>query len=183
MPYQWRHSGPPIDVAYRSRSFEQVNKRGRVAGHEDRPALREALALGTELGGLARASSIAPSLLRRTAPGGVARRSTHGSSGTCWPSLKCHFVALIGSGTRQVGAEFRRQGVAARTWAGEDLISSSALRTFAHKKAGRLREAFGAPHESEEALKALLRLRPLQGSLIVECGPRGGNAQVAVVSP
>ena len=35
----------------------------------------------------------------------AARRPAHGSSGTCWPLLTGHFLALIGSGAKQVGAE------------------------------------------------------------------------------
>ena len=75
--------------------------------------------------------------------------------------------------TERVGAEMQRQGVTARTWTREDLMSTSDFKTPAlEKKSGRLRAAFVAPFVSEEtvALKALRRLRPVRGPLLVECG-------------
>ena len=94
-----RHFGPSIDIADDSQSLEQVKKR---ASHEHFTTMREALLLRTKSGIPARKSPTASPALRRTARGCVARRPAHGSSGTWWTLLKGHFVALIGSGTRQV---------------------------------------------------------------------------------
>ena len=71
-------------------------------------------------------------------------------------------MAVIGSGTRQVSDELRKQGITARMWTGGELAEPSACRSLAREsKNGRLRSAFVAPHVSEESmiLKVLDRLR------------------------
>ena len=87
-----------------------------MASHENCTTIRETLPVGTKLGNPARKSPTAPPALRRAARGCVARRPAHGSSGTWWPLLKGHFVAPIGSGTRRVCNELRKQEVTARMW-------------------------------------------------------------------
>ena len=68
---------------------------------------------------------------------------SHGSSGTWWPSLKGHFVALIGSGTRQVSNELRKQEITARMWTRDELAEPSAFRSLAREcKHGLLRASF-----------------------------------------
>ena len=164
----------PVNRHSRWLPFIGTSQQARtVASHEDRPALRKALAPGTELGGLARKSSTAPSSLRRTARGRVARRPAHGSSGTCWPLLEGHFVALIGSGAQQVGAELRKQGVTARTWTEVDQRNPVHCEHW-HVNARtvdcvRLLWLHTVSEESV-ASKVLRRLRPLKGPLLVECG-------------
>ena len=156
-PYQWRHSDPSIDIEDGSRSMEQVKQRQTI---------REALPLWTKLGIPARKSPTASPALRRTARGCVARRPAHGSSGTCWPLLKGHNVALMGSGARQVFNELRKHGVMARRWTGDELTEPSAFQSIAREcKNGRLRAAFVAP---SMVFKALERLRLLRGPLLVE---------------
>ena len=91
-----------------------------MANHENCPTIREALSLRTKFRTTARKSPTTSPALRRTARVCVARRPAHGSSGTWWLLLKGHFVALIGSGTRQVCNELKKQGITARMWTGND---------------------------------------------------------------
>ena len=124
---------------------------------------------------LTRKSPTTSSAMRRTTRGLVARRPAHGSSGTGWPALKGHFEALIGSGTRQIGNELRKQGVTARMWTGTELTESSAFRSLAHEcKNGRLRAASVAPRVSQESVvfKALERLRALNGLFLLNVAGR-----------
>ena len=90
-----------------------------LASHANCPTMRETLPVRTKLGNPARKSPTASP---------VARRPAHGSSGTWWLLLKGHFVALIGSGTRQVCNELRKQGVTARMRTGDELTEPSAFR-------------------------------------------------------
>ena len=126
-----------------------------VAGHEHFSTIREALPFRTKSGTPARKSPTASPALRRTARGCVARRPSHGSSGTWWPLMKGHFAALIGSDTRQVCNELktRNHGFTARMWTGDELTEPNAFRSLAREcKNGRLRAAFMAPHVSEESM-------------------------------
>ena len=43
VPYQWRHSGPSIDIADDSRTLEQVKKTRTKESHENCPTTRETL--------------------------------------------------------------------------------------------------------------------------------------------
>ena len=69
--YQWRCSGPLIDIADGSRTLEQFKKRGRWQAMKT--VQRETLPVRTKLGNSARKSPTASPALRRTARGCVAR--------------------------------------------------------------------------------------------------------------
>ena len=155
VPYQWRHSGPPIDVAYRSRSFEQVKKRGRwqvmktVQRYERHSLLGQSWAALPE--------RVRLHLLRcdEQLLAGCATMHTR----LIWDLLA--FLEMSLRGPHRLWHQTGGCGVATAGRCGTHV---------GEKKAGRLREACGAPHVSEEALKVLRRLRPLQGPLLVECG-------------
>ena len=162
-----RHHRRLLDVA-------ASQKARTMASHENRPTIRETLLHGATLRILTRKTPTTSSAMRRTTRGLVARRPAHGSFGTWWPALKGHFVALVGSGTRQMCEELRKQGVTARMWSGTELTDPSAFRSLAReRKNSQLRAAFVAPHVSEESvvLRVLERLRFVRGPLLVECGP------------
>ena len=118
---------PPIVPCRRTQSGLSIFD--AADGSRSLETIREALPLRTKSGIPARKSPTASPALRRTARGCVARRPAHGSSGTWWPFLKGHFVALIGSGTRQVCNDLRKHGVTARMWTRDEFTEASVFTT------------------------------------------------------